>query len=98
MDTRDARRHVRRDLAEHVRRRAVDPGVIGSPDDRARLIEAFTWVAQWLAPAESSVADANLRPLVRADGSPPDGAPAEWSARHAPDDDGDDPALAAASA
>ena len=69
MDKREARRHVRRALAEHARRLGQDPGVVGDPDDRALLIEQFNWAAEWLAPGETSVLPANLRPLVRPDGT-----------------------------
>lgn len=91
MDQREARRHVRRALAEHARRCAADPGVIGDPDDRARLIEAFGWAAEYLAPGETSVLPANLRPLVTPSGTVPDGAPAEWSAGHDDRDHREDP-------
>lgn len=80
MDVRAARRHVRRDLAEVARHRQADPGVIGDPDDRARLIEAYEWAAEWLAPGETSPLPANLVPLVTPSGTPPEGAPREWSA------------------
>lgn len=86
MNERTARRHVRRAAAEWARRMAVDPGVIGDPDARTRVVEAFGWLADYLAPAESSVLPANLRPLVTPAGTPPGGAPVEWSAR---DDDPD---------
>lgn len=91
MDVRTARRHVRRDLAAHARQRQADPGVIGDPDDRSRLIEAYEWVAEYLAPGETSPLPANLRPLVTPTGTPPDGAPVEWSGSSDDDDPPADP-------
>lgn len=82
MDTRQARKHARRAAAEWARHMQVDPGVIGDPDDCARLVEAYGWLARFLAPGELSVPDANLRPLVTSSGTAPDEAPAEWGADH----------------
>lgn len=70
MDAREARRRARRELASQAHRLAAEPGVIGDPDDRARMIEAYVWAAEFLAPGESSSLPANLRPLVRPDGTP----------------------------
>lgn len=85
MDAREARRHVRRELANHARVRQVDPGVIGDPNARALIVEQYGWAADYLAPGETSPLPANLIPLVTPAGTAPDGAPAEWS--HRPDAD-----------
>lgn len=83
MDARAAKRHARRELAAHARHKAADPGITGDPDDRARLVDAYVKLADWLAPGETSGLPANLIPLVTPSGTPPEGAPREWSAADA---------------
>lgn len=87
MDKAAARRYVRRDLATAARQRAADLPDLAhlDADARSRVVDAYGWLAEFLARGETSVLPANLRPLVRADGTPPDGASTEWSAHHDPD-------------
>lgn len=65
---------------------AADPGVIGDPDARALIVQEFGWAAEYLAPGETSVLPANLRPLVRPDGTPlPEWSTADADVPPAPD-------------
>jgi len=94
LSTADAHRHVRRELARHARAMVTDPGVVGDPTSRARLVAAWQWVADWLAPTELSVLPANLRPLVTPHGTRPDGAPEDWSRFHGQQGQPDGPGAA----
>lgn len=69
MNSREARRKVRREAAAFARERERDPGVIGSPDDRASVVTAWAWLAEYLAPGETERIPNNTLPLVRPDGT-----------------------------
>jgi hypothetical protein len=81
VDARAARRHVRRRIADFCEQQAEDPGQYGSAETRLAIVTAWRWAAVWLRPLgrETSDIPANLQPLVRPDGTLPDGTTAdEW--------------------